>query len=172
MGLRGPKPLPLNVHILRGNPSKLPVSNLLDGVHPPVEIPPCPSHLSDQAKKEWRRVAAELLPLGLISKLDRALLAAYCVAWAEMVAVEIKIDALNADDRDGMPGWILTTSTGYQQMSALMLIRNRACQRMLRLAAEFGMSPSTRTRVTASKNTSKPQPCSETAESQGGWDGI
>lgn len=172
MGARGPKPMPANIHVLRGNPSKLPASKLLDGVHPPVEIPACPGHLQDEAKKEWRRISAELLALGLISKIDRAALSAYCAAWAEMVSAERKIAELNASDPESMPGCVLTTSTGYQQLSAWVILRNKALDRMMRLASEFGMSPSSRSRVTASKNSSQSHLPGSDDGNQSGWGAI
>src|SRR5690242_18226422 len=71
MGTRGPRALPANVHILRGNPSKKPLGELFDELRPEVEIPDCPSWIWSEAKKEWKRVSAELEKYGLISKLDR-----------------------------------------------------------------------------------------------------
>lgn len=152
MGQRGPKPLPANVHMLHGNASKLPMSQLLDGVHPEVEIPKCPAHLQAEAKREWKRVADYLEELGLISQIDRAALAAYCAAWAEVVHCEKKISELNAADENGEAGYITDTPSGYKQMSVWLQIRNRAYDRMMKFAAEFGMSPSSRTRVTPSDN--------------------
>ena len=152
MGQRGPKPLPDNVHRLHGNPSKKPLSALLDGVHPEVEIPKCPPHLQAEAKKEWKRVSIELEKLGLITRIDRAALAAYCAAWAELVFCEKKIEAINAADEDGEKGLATKTPSGYVQMSVWVQIRNRAYDRMMKFAAEFGMSPSSRSRVTPSDN--------------------
>lgn len=145
--------MPANVHALRGNPSKKPLAHMLDGVHPEVEIPGCPAHLQPEAKKEWKRVSVELEALGLISKIDRGALAAYCSAWAETVFCEKKIAELNAADPKGEAGLVGITPSGYQQMSVWVQIRNRAYERMMKFAAEFGMSPSARSRVTASENT-------------------
>lgn len=152
MGQRGPRPLPANVHALRGNASKKPLSQLLDGVHPEIEIPGCPPHLQVEAKKEWKRVSVELEALGLISKIDRGALAAYCSAWAETVICEKKIAQLNAADPNGEAGLVGITPSGYQQMSVWVQIRNRAYDRMMKFAAEFGMSPSARSRVSVSEN--------------------
>lgn len=152
MGKRGPKPLPANVHQLRGNPSKLPAARFSDGVQPPVEIPNCPPHLQPDAKKEWKRIAIELEALGLITKIDRAALAAYCSAWAEMVFCEQKISELNGNDPSGVAGLVTVTPSGYSQMSVWTQIRNRAADRMMKFGAEFGMSPSSRSRVTPSDN--------------------
>jgi len=144
--------MPTNVHLLHGNASKKPLSQLLDGVHPEVEIPKCPQHLQPEARKEWKRIALELEKLGLISQIDRAALAAYCAAWSEMVFCEKKIETLNAADEKGEAGLVGITPSGYQQMSVWVQIRNRAYDRMMKFAAEFGMSPSARSRVTPSDN--------------------
>lgn len=144
--------MPANVHLLHGNASKKPLSQLLDGVHPEVEIPKCPPHLQAEARKEWKRISVELEKLGLVSRLDRAALAAYCTAWAEAVHCEKKIDAMNAADPNGEAGLVSYTPSGYVQMSVWVQIRNRAYDRMMKFAAEFGMSPSARSRVTPSDN--------------------
>ncbi len=88
MGQRGPKPLPANVHQLRGNASKKPIGAILDEFRPEVEIPDFPSWIWPEAKKEWKRVSFELERYGLVSKLDRAALVLYCQAWAKMVWAE------------------------------------------------------------------------------------
>ncbi|WP_293006857.1 phage terminase small subunit P27 family [Nitrosomonas sp.] len=152
MGQRGPKPLPDNVHALRGNPSKKNLGDILGGVHPSVEIPNCPPHLVSEAKKEYKRITAELKVLGLISNIDRGAIAAYCSAWAEIVHCESKISELNKKDPKGEAGLVGITPNGYQQMSVWVQIRNRAYERMMRFASEFGMSPSSRTKATPSEN--------------------
>ncbi len=45
----------------------------------------CPSWLSKNAKKEWRRVVPELFDVGLATGLDQALLVAYCEEYATMI---------------------------------------------------------------------------------------
>jgi len=51
MGLRGPKALPANVHLLRNNPSKKPLASLFDEFRPEVDIPKVPPWLWAEAKK-------------------------------------------------------------------------------------------------------------------------
>lgn len=152
MGKRGPKTLPDNVHAMRGNPSKKQLGDILGGIHPEVEIPNCPAHLIDEAKKEYKRITVELKDLGLISKIDRAAISAYCSAWSEIVHCEKKIAELNAKDPKGEAGFVGITPNGYQQMSVWVQIRNRAYERMMKFASEFGMSPSSRTKATPSEN--------------------
>ena len=88
MGARGPKPLPANVHLLKGNPSKLAFAELADSVDPAIEVPGVPRHLWPEARKEWRRISQELVTNRLVSKLDRAALALYCQWWAKWVWAE------------------------------------------------------------------------------------
>ena len=142
MGERGPKPLPDNVHRMNGNPSK---KNLgLAGNDVPVEIPEAPAHLDEDAQKEWNRISRELFRVGLIAKIDRALLGVYCMAYSRWANAEKKIIELGDD------ALIQTTPNGYQQMGVWLQISNRAVEQMKLAGAEFGMSPSARVRVNPS----------------------
>jgi P27 family predicted phage terminase small subunit len=142
MGQRGPKPLPANVHMLRGNPSKLSSDRLRDSVAPEVEIPNAPKHLQGEALKEWKRIGVELEKLGLVSKIDRAALSMYCTAWGRHVEAENKIRELGED------GLVGVTPNGFQVQSAWVNISNKAMEQCMKYLSEFGMSPSARSRVT------------------------
>ena len=179
----GRRALPANVHLLRGNPSKKSAASLLDGeLRPPVEVPGCPKHLNDEAKREWRRITRHLEALGLISQIDRAALAGYCSTWADYVWAERRIAALNgadptrptpegqAADQTGERGRIWDTPSGYKQISVPMQIRNRALEMMAKFLAEFGMSPAARSRVTPS-DVQLPLPGMPTPV-EGGWSGV
>jgi len=150
MGQRGPKPLPSNVHRLRGNASKKSAGELLDEVRPPIEIPDCPGHLLPDARREWKRITPLLEDLGLIAKVDMAALAVYCQAYGRWRQVEKKIRELNHADPKGEAGLIGYTPSGYQQMSVWLQISNRAVETLHKFLCEFGMSPSARSRVTPS----------------------
>ena len=146
MAKTGPRPLPANVHRLNGNRSKLTDSKLrdMDSILPEVSIPKAPAHLLSGAKKEWNRISVHLEKLGLVTELDMAALAAYCQAYARWANAESQIKKL------GEESLIETTPSGYKQISVLLQISNRAAEQMHKFMGEFGMSPSTRTRVTAS----------------------
>ena len=164
-GARGPKSLPANVHFLRGNPSKKPLDDLLNEFNPEVEIPDAPSWMWAEAKKEWKRVSAELLRYGLISKLDRAALVLYTQAWAKMVwaekqmaqAMKIAEQKLKeAEDRGeiytGGDGIMVRTANGNMIYSHHWVVGRRAAEDVNRYLASFGMSPSARGRVSTSDN--------------------
>lgn len=142
MGQRGPKPLPANVHLLKGNPSKKTASQLRDSVSPEVEIPTPPRHLKGEALKEWRRVSVELEKIGLISKIDRAALAIYCTAWGRYCEAETMLLM------SGPNGMVSTTPNGFEVQSAWLNISNKAMEQCVKYLAEFGMSPASRSRVT------------------------
>jgi P27 family predicted phage terminase small subunit len=141
MGERGPKPLPANVHLLNGNPSKKKFSVLSDGSRVPVEIPDCPSHLDAGAKREWKLIVPELERLGLIAKIDKAALAIYCVAYSRWEAAEKELKKL------GLDALTFKTPSGYTQTSPLLQISNKAQEQIKSSMADFGMSPSARSRV-------------------------
>ncbi len=73
--------------------------------------PACPSWLDREGKAEWKRVVPELDRLGLLSKLDRAVLAAYCDVWSKFVGLRkvLKDDGLIGVGHRGRPvkhpGW-------------------------------------------------------------------
>lgn len=170
-GSVGRPPTPPNLHLLRGDPSKLgkpKLGQLLDEIiRPPVEIPECPDHLSNEAKAEWARLAPHLERLGLVSQIDRAALAMYCSAWGDYEWAERRIAEMNASvllpkaagekrrkrvpaDPTGERGRIWNTPSGYKQISVLVQIRNRAMEMLAKFLADFGMSPAARSRVTPS----------------------
>lgn len=165
MGARGPKPLPSNVHLLRGNPSKKPLGQLLDEFQPEVEIPDFPSWLWAEAKKEWKRVAAELEKYGLISKLDRAALVLYCQAWAKMVWSERQLSRAmklaeekraeaekRGEEYTGGDGIMVMTTNGNFTYSHYWVVGNRAAAEVKRYLDLFGLSPSARAKVSPSDN--------------------
>lgn len=168
MGERGRKPLPTNVHLLRGNPSKKPLASLLDDtVRPAVEIPECPAHLEGAARAEWDRITPYLQQLGLIAQIDRAALTGYCDAWGEYVWACERIKALSAGDPEGKRGRVGITPSGYEQISVVQQIRNRSLEQMAKFLAMFGMSPADRSRVTQS-DPQMPLPGMDEPE-VGGW---
>jgi P27 family predicted phage terminase small subunit len=54
-------------------------------------MPTCPAHLSPSAKAEWKRLSQMLYRLGVITMLDRAVLAGYCQAYGRWVEAERKL---------------------------------------------------------------------------------
>lgn len=165
MARPGPKPLPANVHQLRGNPSKKALGAILDEFRPEVEIPDFPSWIWPEAKKEWKRVSVELERYGLVSKLDRAALVLYCQAWAKMVWAEKMLSRAMAEAEtartkaeaegrtyDGGDGLMVKTAGGNFTYSHHWVVGKHASSEVKRYLDLFGLSPSARSRVTTSDN--------------------
>lgn len=152
MGQRGPKPLPANVHLLKGNPSKKPLAQLLGEFKPEVDIPDCPRVLWPEAKRHFKTLAAELYRYGLISKIDRGALAQGCQEWARWQWAEMKISEKNKSDPNGEAGLIDTAPSGYRMQSVYLNISKSAREAYDKCVAAFGLAPSVRARVTVSDN--------------------
>jgi P27 family predicted phage terminase small subunit len=135
----GRKPTPTNLKLLRGNPGHRPLNE--HEPKPQPRLPRAPAHLSDAAKKEWTRAGRFLLQLGLVSDLDLAAFAAYCTAFGRWVEAE---QALNTH------GVLVKSPSGFPMQSPYLAVANRAMEQMRSLLGEFGMSPASRTRVSAS----------------------
>ena len=107
---------------------------------PEPRLPSPPAHLSKEARREWRRSGAFLLQLGLISDLDRSAFAAYCTAYGRWIETE---DALRTY------GVMIKSPNGFPMQSPYLSVANKAMEQMRSLLSEFGMSPATRTKVSA-----------------------
>jgi len=132
----GPSPTPTKLKELRGTtrPDRAPA-------HEPQPLATkvtCPRWLPSAAKREWRRIAPELVRLGLLTVADRAALAAYCEAWAE---------AIMAHETLQREGYTFETEKGYRGVHPMVAVKNKALLRMRAFASEFGMTPSARTRI-------------------------
>lgn len=139
--MRGRKPDPTVLRVLKGNPSKRPLPTkeptpkLVDASHPP------PDWLDDAAKAEWRRIAPMLARNGLLTEMDLDALTAYCHAWCVWKDANAKIRQF---------GIVIKAKNGFPMASPYLPIANKAMVTMKAFMIEFGMTPSSRSRVTRS----------------------
>lgn len=132
----GRQPKPTALKRLAGNPGKrrLPA----DEPQPAREVPSCPEHLPTVGRAEWARIAEELGRLGLLTGVDRAALGAYCSAYARWH------DAQKRLDKEGLT---IESPNGMMMPSPFISIINKAVEQMVGIAAQFGMTPASRTRI-------------------------
>lgn len=135
MTIPGPKPKPTHLRIVQGDrPDRINKAEPRASTKPPR----APEWLGEDAKKVWRRTVAQLKDMGIASEADRDLLAAYCTAVVNLQrATEIV-------DRTGI--MVKGRRDGVVKNPAVQIQRD-AAQLVARLAAEFGLSPSSRTRL-------------------------
>jgi len=115
---------------------------------PDPSIPEPPKHLNDEALAEWNRISKELFKLGLLSEIDRSALAAYCVVWSRWVEAETRLK---------QEPLIIVSKNEQPYQNPALGIANKALEKMRSFLIEFGMTPSSRSKVIASKREEKKQ---------------
>lgn len=133
MGKRGPAPKPTELQRLAGNPGHRPLPR--GEPHPERGAPSRPDWLLPEAKREWARVVPELDRLGLLTKIDRAALAAYCQCYGRLVQVEKILRS---------KGLTFKTPNGYIQQRPEVSIAHKERALLRTYCHEFGLSPSAR----------------------------
>ena len=139
-------PKPTALRIIQGNPGKRPLPE--NEPQPTVkDKPPTPPrHLPAAAKKHWRAIAKHLHQAGVLTVMDEDALATYCNAYAQWV---------DANQQIQTEGMIIKSELGIQSLSPYLKISNEAFKQMAIMLREFGMTPSSRTRVTVAKKPTK-----------------
>jgi len=133
--MKGRKPKPTKLRLIQGNPGKRPINKR--EAKPPVGMPPCPEHLNEMAKKKWKEKSQELFALGILTKIDGDLLAGYCQAYSRWQDAEERL-------KDMGPTIV---NAGRVQPNPLIRISKDALATMLRLGVEYGITPSSRSRI-------------------------
>lgn len=158
--MRGRKPKPVELRVLHGSAAE---RARAEHPQPRRVLPRCPEFLTGEAERCWKRLARELYDAGLLTAVDRDALATYCAAFArwrkaedllaksgEIIRTEIKTE-LDAN------GNKVVTGGGNVIQNPWLAISNKAQETMNKLAAEFGMTPSSRSRVKAEQSFAKKQ---------------
>ncbi len=141
----GRKPKPPALKILEGNPGKRRIET--DIPQPDDRIPTCPHWLEEAAKVEWMRVAPELNRLGLLTRVDRAALAAYCQSYARWQEAEtiLSSEGITCEytNKNG------STNTTLRPE---VLVAKQYLQFLRAFCSEFGLTPSSRARMVLPKD--------------------
>lgn len=135
--MRGRKPKPTVLKLMEGNPGKRPLNDR-EPV-PPPEIPECPEFLDAEAHAEWDRTSQVLAEMGLLTKADRSALAAYCVAYSRWVQAEAQVARYGTI--------VKSPQKGFPMKSPYLTVADQALETMRKLMVEFGLTPSSRSRI-------------------------
>jgi len=119
---RGTKPTPTRILENRGSWR---AKKRKGEPRPAGAMPDCPEWLGQEEKKVWDSVATQLNGLGVITRLDGAALARYCV-YAVLWVAEAEKPTRNEMDFE------------------------RYSNQLLKIEREFGLTPSSRTRLRVS----------------------
>jgi P27 family predicted phage terminase small subunit len=135
--MRGRKPKPTTLKVLAGNPGRRPLNK--HQLQVPVEVPECPDYLDDEAKAEWFRMAKVLQDMGLLTQADRTALAAYCVAYSRWMAAEAQVRRLGTIVKSPLKN--------FPMKSPYLTVADQALETMRKFMVEFGLTPSSRSRI-------------------------
>jgi P27 family predicted phage terminase small subunit len=153
--MRGRKPKPTKLKILEGNPGRRPLPK---NEPKPTGMPTMPHWLRNEAKNEWKRIVPELQAIGLLTKVDKTALAGYCQSYAKWKQAEEFIEqhgfTYQFPKRDETGKITSMYIAPYPQVSIA-----RACLDQVKaFCAEFGMTPSSRTRLSVKKDDKNEDP--------------
>jgi P27 family predicted phage terminase small subunit len=109
--------------------------------------------LSDEAKLEWGRISQELYQMGVLTNVDRAALCGYCDAWSDYV------DASRAcNGPDGQDRKVIRNEAGEVIENPFYRIKKCSMELMHKFLREFGLTPASRTRISAEPPGGKQKP--------------
>jgi P27 family predicted phage terminase small subunit len=132
----GRKPKPTLLKLITGNPGHRPLNR--NEPNPKRVVPPCPDFLEGDARKTWHKVSKKLFRIGLLTEIDDMALAMLCQCWTEYLEASAKLQET---------GLLVKTPNGQLTMSPYLVIANQAIKKIRALLVEFGMSPSSRSRI-------------------------
>lgn len=145
--MRGAKPKATVLKLITGNPGRRPLNP--KEAKPPAVIPDPPEMMKGAALDEWKRVTPLLADVGLIAKLDRAIISAYCMAWARWIDCERMLETT---------GLIVKAPNGYPMYSPYLSASNKALDQVRQLSEQIGLSGSSRSRIKTNDPASETDP--------------
>ena len=137
-GKQGSKPIPTALKLLRGNPGRRPLNDREPKAAP--KLPSPPAELSDAAKKEWWRTGRKLLAAGIVTELDASAFAAYCQSYARWLEAQAVL---------AKTAMLVKNKQGFLMANPLLRVARDAQEQFTKILSEFGMTPSSRSRVHA-----------------------
>lgn len=137
---RAPKPTALK--LLAGNPGKRPLNE--NEPELPAGIGEPPDWLDENAKSEWWRVVPDLENAGVTSRVEQTALACYCQAVSNLRHARLELDTLKSRYIIGIRG---------PQKHPACADERENMELIKKFAAEFGLTPSSRTKIKARPKT-------------------
>lgn len=139
----GTRPKATRLKLLSGNPGKRPLNEHEPQPTLPPSLPDPPKHLTSDGRKEWFRVGGFLLRMRVLTEADLTALSAYATVYGRWMAAECEIK------RKGIlvPAAV---KSKFRVQNPMLAVANKAFQQMSQLLGEFGLTPSSRTRIIAS----------------------
>ena len=135
------RPIPSNIRQFTGGKrgaDAIAKEKNLRAVEPSVEIPPAPEGMTDEGKAHWVDTATKLAGMRVMSKADTDALHMYIESWLRWN---------EATDMVRQSGLIIRSPKNYPIQNPALAIANKAQEQCLKILTEFGLTPSSRTKI-------------------------
>ena len=119
---------------------------------PIVMVPDPPDHLDERARSKFTSTAEMLARHGIMTELDSGALDRYAVVWCRWVDAEAEVKRRGA---------VLKTEVGNVIQNPFLAVANKCLLQMAQIESEFGMTPSSRTRIRAAAMSDTTDPFEE-----------
>lgn len=148
--MAGRKPTPTHLKLVKGNPGRRPLP--AKGKPAERDSPPAPAHLTASARRAWDSVSAMLARAGVLALVDAMAVELLCEAYADWRAARDELTAFGSNyyQTVNQAGGIM-----HRAHPALAVMRD-ADRRIKAWLAEFGMTPSARTRIDVAPASDEP----------------
>jgi P27 family predicted phage terminase small subunit len=137
--MAGRKPLPTHLKVVKGTARPHRINK--EEPRPPVTTPVPPEYLDERARAKFVEVSELLARYGLMTALDGGSIARYAVIWCRWIDAEGEVKRR---------GSVVKTAGGNVIQNPFLAIANKALLQLAQIETEFGMTPSSRTRIRAS----------------------
>jgi len=134
--MAGRKPLPTQLKVVKGTarPHRMNTAE----PRPVVATPLPPEHLDEPAAVKFIEMAELLARHGVMTELDVGALARYVVIWRRWLETEEEVKRR---------GSVVKTVAGNIIQNPFLAVANKCLAQMGQIESEFGLTPSSRTRV-------------------------
>jgi P27 family predicted phage terminase small subunit len=136
--MRGRKPTPTVLRVLRGNPSKRPMNT--NEPKPDPLSDEYPDELQDtEARDEWTRTIVPAIEIGQITAADRVFAIAHCELWATWRS--------QLAEAAKHPHVVAVGHNKHPMPNPARTMSNKTLQLLAKVDAELGLTPVSRSRV-------------------------
>jgi len=148
------RPKPTALKLVAGNPGKRAVNKREP--KPKRASPTAPSHMSTKAKAAWKRLAALLDRMGVLTEADGMALERLCEVYTEILEYRELVSTHGAT-------YTTTSTQGEPSLkgSPCVAMLADADRRFRAWLIEFGLTPAARAKVTRIGDDSEPDPLDE-----------
>jgi P27 family predicted phage terminase small subunit len=148
--MAGRKPLPTHLKLVKGTARPHRLNN--NELKPPLVVPEPPDHLDERAKEKFIGMAGMLARYGVMTELDAGAVSRYAIVWCRWLDAEAEIKKR---------GPVVKTTGENIIQNPFLAVANKCMVQMAQIESEFGLTPSSRSRIRMEEPTGDVDPFEE-----------